>query len=166
MVNGRQQRVEAFMRNRLMLASVGLVLSLSFFSALYTPAIAKAPEGYRDVKLGMTKNQVLDVLQKAPGHFSFDDLGLEVGEIIRSDDLFRHATYRFNPEGTLVEIDLEMREILGRERVLELFGDQLGIKLSPTAATQSADLIIEVRNNSVSLRKDSDGTSRSAKSAR
>lgn len=152
------------MKRWLIWASVRFLLSLILLSTIGTLAIAKAPDGYRDVKLGMTKDQVLDVLQKAPGHFSYDDMGIEIGEIVRSDDLFRYATYRFNPEGTLVEIDLEMREVLGRERVLELFGDQLGLKLSPTESTKTADLIIEVKNNNVILRKSADPKTRSAKS--
>jgi hypothetical protein len=152
------------MRHQLLRTSVTFFLSVILIAAFGTTGIAKAPEGYRDVKLGMSKNQVLDLLQKAPGHFSYDDLGVEIGEIIRSDDLFRHATYRFNSDQTLVEIDLEMREVLGRDRVLELYGDQVGLKLSSTQATVAADLIIEVKDNIVSLKRHAEGRTRSAKS--
>lgn len=140
-----------------------LLLALILIASFGSLAVAAGPQGYRDIKLGMNKTQVLDLLQKAPGHFSYDDLGVEIGEIIRSDDLFRYATYRFNAEGVLTEIDLEMREVLGRDRVLELYGNQIGVKLSPTEATRSADLLIEVKHNSVILKKDPART-RSAKS--
>jgi hypothetical protein len=150
------------MKRQFVRGSFGLLLALILIASFGSMAIGGGPEGYRDVKLGMNKTQVLDLLQKAPGHFSYDDLGVEIGEIIRSDDLFRYATYRFNAEGTLVEIDLEMREVLGRDRVLELYGNQIGLKLSPTEATTTADLVIEVKRNSVILKKDSART-RSAK---
>jgi hypothetical protein len=150
------------MKRQLARGSFGIVLVLILISSFGSLAIGGGLEGYRDIKLGMNKTQVLDLLQKAPGHFSYDDLGVEIGEIIRSDDLFRYATYRFNAEGTLVEIDLEMREVLGRDRVLELYGNQIGLKLSPTEATKTAGLVIEVKRNSVVLKKDPART-RSAK---
>jgi hypothetical protein len=152
------------MKRQLFRGSLGCLFALILIAAFGSMAIAAGPEGYRDIKLGMNKTQVLDLLQKAPGHFSYDDLGLEIGEIIRSDDLFRYATYRFSPEGILVEIDLEMREVLGRDRVLELYGNQIGVKLSPSEVTKTADLTIEVKKNSVILKKDA-GRTRSAKGA-
>ena len=53
-------------------------------------------QGIGEIKLGMNKTEVLDLMQKGPIHFSFDDLGGEISEIVRGDDLFRFATYRFD----------------------------------------------------------------------
>jgi hypothetical protein len=139
---------------------IGLCLVFVAGSAL---AAAKVPEGYRDIKLGMSKTQVLDLLQKSPIHFSFDDLGEEIGEIIRGDDLFRYATYRFDGEGALVEIGLQMREVVGRERCVELFNNQHGLSLSPLQSTVEADRIIEVRENSLVMKKSKEKSTRSAK---
>jgi hypothetical protein len=139
---------------------IGLCLVFVAGSAL---AAAKVPEGYRDIKLGMSKTQVLDLLQKSPIHFSFDDLGDEIGEIIRGDDLFRYATYRFDGEGALVEIGLQMREVVGRERCVELFNTQHGLALSPLQSTVEADRIIEVRENSLVMKKSKEKSTRSAK---
>jgi hypothetical protein len=122
-------------------------------AAACTSAVARVPEGYRDIKLGMNKAQVLGLLQQGPLHFSYDDMGDEVGEIIRGDDLFRYASYRFNSEGILVEIGLEMREILGRDRVLELYNNQHGLKLTPLQAMVEADFSIEVRDNCLVMKK-------------
>lgn len=122
----------------------------------------KIPEGYRDIKLGMNKSQVLDLLKKGPVHSSFDDMGSEIGEIVRGDDLFRFATYRFDKEEILVEIDLEMREILGKDKVLDLYNKQLGLNLSPLKAAVESNLSIEVRDNLVVLKLASTKDTRSA----
>ena len=122
----------------------------------------KMPEGYRDIKLGMNKSQVLDLLKKGPVHSSFDDMGTEIAEIVRGDDLFRFATYRFDKEEVLVEIDLEMREILGKDRVLDLYNKQFGLNLSPLKAAVESNLSIEVRDNLVILKLASTKDTRSA----
>jgi hypothetical protein len=122
----------------------------------------KLPQGYRDIQLGMTKTQVLDLLKKGPIHFSFDERGQEIGEIVRGDELFRYANYRFDPEGILVEIGLQMREILGRDRVLELYNKQQGLNLAPLQRTQDANVSIEVRENVVILQMDPGKDKRSA----
>jgi hypothetical protein len=131
--------------------------------ALCSAAGATIPDGFKDIKLGMQKGQVLDILQKGAGHSSYDDLGGEIGEVIRNDELFRFATYRFNSEGFLVEIGLEMREILGRDSVLERYGTQCGIKLSPVEPMVESDRTIEVRNNCLVLKKSTSLKTRAAK---
>jgi hypothetical protein len=125
-------------------------------------ASAKVPDGFKDIKLGMSKTQVLDLLQKSPNHFSFEDMGEEIGEIVRGDDLFRYATYRFSKEGELVEIDLEMREVLGREKCIETYNSQHGLQLTPLNKTSEADRIIEIHNNRVIVRKAADKETRAA----
>jgi len=129
-----------------------VVLSLIIVAAMCTFAAAKVPEGYRDIKLGMDKVQVIELLKKSPMHFSYEDMGDEVGEIIRGDDLFRYATYRFDQKNILVEIGLQMREILGREKVLELFNTQHGLKVSPMQRTVEANRSIEIRENDLVMR--------------
>jgi hypothetical protein len=150
------------MKNGVARSSITALLCLGFLTASAL-ASTKIPEGYRDVKLGMTKTQVLDLMQKSPIHFSYDDLGEEIGEIIRGDDLFRYATYRFDQDGTLVEIGLQMREIVGRDRCIELFNSQYGLQLSPVQGTVEADRSIEVRDNSLIMKKSKDKNTRSAK---
>ncbi|MBI4961899.1 MAG: hypothetical protein HY913_01345 [Desulfomonile tiedjei] len=151
------------MKNGLIRFLVGFVPASLIAVALCTAAWATIPDGFKDVKLGMKKAQVLDILQKGSGHFSYDDLGTEIGEIIRNDDLFRYATYRFNSDGMLIEIGLEMREILGKDRVLEQYGTQHGVKLSPMEPAVDSDRIIEVRDNSLVLKKGGEAKTRSAK---
>jgi len=151
------------MKNGLIRFLVSFAPSVLIAIALCGTAAATIPDGFKDIKLGMPKTQVLDVLQKGSGHSSYDDLGLEIGEIIRNDDLFRYATYRFNSEGTLVEIGLEMREILGKDSVLERYGIQHGIKLTPREPAVESDLSVEVRDNSLVLKKTPDPKTRSAK---
>jgi hypothetical protein len=143
--------------------SIIMILCVIVTVAICTSAAARVPEGYRDIKLGMNKSQVLSLLQQSPLHFTYDDMGDEVGEIIRGDDLFRYALYHFDGEGILVEIGLEMREILGRERVLELYNSQHGLKLSPRQATVEADFSIEVRDNCLIMKKTPGKDTRSAK---
>lgn len=108
---------------------------------------AKVPEGHRDIRLGMNKDQVLELLKKSPIHFSYEEMGDEIAEIIRGDELFRFATYRFDHSGVLVEIGLQMREVVGRDRVLELFGSRNGLTLSPAKAVVDANHSVEVRDN-------------------
>jgi len=140
------------MRNGLSRLTISLCLCLAAVGFMAVSAFAKIPEGHRDVKLGMNKAQVLEVLKKNPMHTSYDDMGVEIGEIIRGDDLFRFATYRFDGSGTLVEIDLQMREILGRDRVIERFNDLNGLKVSPSQAVVDQGRAVEVRDNRVILR--------------
>ena len=139
-------------------------LCLTLILSIGTAAASqgKVPSGYRDIKLGMNKAEVLDLLQKGPIHFSFDDLGAEIAEIVRGDDLFRFATYRFNNEEVLVEIALQMREILGKDRVIELYKKQSGLDLSPRKATVESNLSIEVCDNLVVLKMEPSKDTRSA----
>ena len=132
--------------------SVIMSLALLVLVALSTSVWAKPIDGFRDVKLGMEKTKVLEILRKSPTHFSFDDLGNEIGEIIRGDDLFRYATYRFNDRQLLIEIDLQMREVLGRDKVIEQFNTRQGLKLSPLQTTVVENMSIEVRDNAVVMR--------------
>ncbi len=138
-----------------------LCLSVILFIGTASASQGKVPGGYRDIKLGMNKAEVLDVLQK--GHLSYDDLGAEIAEIVRGDDLFRFATYRFDNQGVLVEIALQMREILGKDRVIELYNKQEGLDLSPLKATVESNLSIEVRDNLVVLRMEPGKDTRSAR---
>lgn len=151
------------MKDGLIRCAVRLVICTLIVAVMITAAMAKVPDGYRDVKLGMKKGEVLELMQKSPVHFSYDDLGAQIGEIVRGDDLFRYATYRFDGDGTLVEIGLEMREILGRDKVLELYSGQTGLKLSPLQTMRESDRSVEVRNNSVILKLESAKEARAAK---
>lgn len=120
---------------------------------LTTIAWATVPEGYKGIKLGMQKSEVLTILKKDPSHFSYEEIGADIGEIIRSDELFRYATYRFDSKGNLAEIGLDMREVLGRDRCLELYNNQHGVNVSPAKTTVQDDRLIEVRGNRLILRK-------------
>ena len=123
---------------------------------------AKVPDSFRDIKLGMNKPQVIELLRKNPTHFSFEDMGDEVGEIIRGHDLFRYATYRFDKAGVLVEIGLQMREIIGRDKCIETFNQQYGLQLTPLSKTGDSEHIVEVRDNTVILRLAAEKDMRSA----
>jgi hypothetical protein len=124
----------------------------------------KAPEGYRNVKLGMTKPQIIDILKKEPGNDSFEEMGDEIGEIIRNDNLFRFAIYKFDSQGQLVEISLQMREILGRDKVLELFNAQHGLSIEPSKKFVESNRTVEVQDNKIVIKFASNNRSRSAKS--
>ncbi len=135
------------MNNGLPRLSLLCGLCLMLVLGLSEAVSAKVPEGHRDIRLGMNRAQVLDLLKKSPIHFSYEEMGNDIAEIIRGDELFRFATYRFDDNGVLVEIGLQMREILGRDRVLELFGSRNGVTVSPTKATVEANRSLEVRDN-------------------
>ena len=124
----------------------------------------KAPEGDRNVKLGMTKPQIIDILKKEPGNDSFEEMGDEIGEIIRNDNLFRFAIYKFDSQGQLVEINLQMREILGRDKVLELFNAQHGLNIEPSKKFVESNRTVEVQDNKIVIKFASNNRSRSAKS--
>ncbi len=132
-------------------------------TGICSPALAGIPDGYRDIKLGMNKIQVLDLMKKSPVHHSYDDMGHEIGEIIRGDKLFRYATYRFDTQGVLVEIGLQMREILGRDKVLDLFNRKHGLKVSPHQGTVELNRSIEVRDNGLIMKMNPHVERRSAK---
>jgi hypothetical protein len=116
-------------------------------------ASAKVPDAFRGIKLGMPKVEVLRILEKNPAHFSYEDMGRQIGEIVRGDRLFRYATYRFDSQGALVEIGLEMREIIGRDRVLEMYNSQHGLHVAPSKRSVADDCLIEVRGNTLVMRK-------------
>ncbi len=103
-------------------------------------------------------------MQKSPTHFSYDDMGDQIGEIIRGDDLFRYATYKFDSDGILVEIGLQMREIVGRDRCIEIYNMQTGLNISPSqGCTVDSDVTIEVRENSLIMKKNPLKDTRAAK---
>ncbi len=149
------------MKSRTACLAITLVVCLAAWAGL-SSASTKIPDGYKDIKLGMTKTQVLDLLQKTPNHFSFEDMGEEIGEIVRGDDLFRYATYRFSKEGELVEISLQMREILGREKCIETFNNQHGLQLTPVCKIVEADYCVEVRDNSLIMKRNPEKDTRAA----
>jgi hypothetical protein len=153
---------EAFMKRGRLSFSLVLCISLVVALMMEAGAIAKIPGGYRDVKLGMNKTQVLDLLEKNRTHYSYDDVGQEIREIVRGDDLFRYATYLFNGEGILVQIGLQMREILGRDKVLQLYNSQHGLNLTPQHSTVEADMSIEVKDNALVMKMLQSGDKRSA----
>ncbi len=124
---------------------------------------AKMPEGFKDIKLGMKRSHIVEALSKSPGHYSFEELGDEITEVIRGDNLFRFAIYRFNAEDELTEIDLQMREILGRDRVLEIYNTEHGLSLSPNKVSVEANKSIEVKDNRLILKLSYDRDKRSAK---
>lgn len=141
------------MVERATLTCVRLLVCLALLVALCSAASARVPDAYRGVKLGMPKSEVIKVLKRSPGHFLYDDLGSEVAELIRGDDLFRHATYRFNDSGVLVEIALQMREILGRQKVLQIYNEKHGLNLSSLNGTREGDRVIEVKGNRLIMKK-------------
>jgi hypothetical protein len=143
-----------------------LCLALILSAGPAAASQGKVPEGYRDIKLGMNKTEVLNLMQKGPIHLSFDDLGSEISEIVRGDDLFRFATYRFDKRGILVEIALQMREILGRDRVLDLYNKQLGLDISPVKATVESNRSIEVHGNLVVMKMEPSKDNRSVQAKR
>jgi hypothetical protein len=55
-----------------------------------------------------------------------------------------------------------MREILGKDKVLDLYNKQLGLNLSPLKAAVESNLSIEVRDNLVILKLASTKDTRSA----
>jgi len=132
--------------------AVGILVCMLLMGCMIGEALSKVPEGFRDIKLGMQKTQVLDVLQKNPRHFSYDDMGAQISEVVRGDDLFRYATYRFDEKGVLVEIRLQMREILGRDRVLEIFNAQHNLKLGSVPRFVESGLSIELQENSLVMK--------------
>ncbi len=124
---------------------------------------ARMPEGFKNIKLGMKRSQIIELLSKSPGHYSFEELGEEITEVIRGDNLFRFAIYRFNPEDELSEIDLQMREILGRDKVLEIYNTEHGLSLTPNMVSVESNKSIEVKDNRVILKLAQDREKRSAK---
>ncbi|MDQ7781923.1 MAG: hypothetical protein RDU20_03525 [Desulfomonilaceae bacterium] len=140
-----------------------LMVCACILAGTCSSALAGIPEGYRDIKLGMNKGEVLNVMKNSPIHFSYDDMGREIGEIVRGDNLFRYATYRFDAQGILVEIGLQMREILGRDKVLDMFNRQHGLKISPSHGTVELDRSIEVRDNGLIMKMNPNADQRSAK---
>lgn len=152
------------MRKSWALIIVGTTISLFFMLFSISFAGSKAPEGYREIKLGMSKPQIIDILKKSQGTASFEELGDEIGEIIRNDNLFRFAIYKFDPQEALIEIDLQMREILGRDKVIELFNAQYGLNISPSGKFIESNRTIEVQDNRLIIRIASDNQKRSAKS--
>lgn len=152
------------MRKSWALIVIGTTILLSCLLLSVPFAGSKAPEGYREIKLGMSKPQIIDILKKGQGTASFEEIGDEIGEIIRNDNLFRFAIYKFDPQGALVEIDLQMREILGRDKVIELFNAQYGLNISPSGKFVESNRTVEVQDNRLIIKIASDNQKRSAKS--
>lgn len=128
--------------------------------------LAKMPDGHKDVKLGMKRPQIVELLSKSPGHYSFEELGDDITEVIRGDNLFRFAIYRFNAEDELTEIDLQMREIMGRDRVLEIYNTEHGLTLTPNKISVESNKSIEVRDNRLIIKLASERDKRSAQGSK
>ena len=63
----------------------------------------------------------------------------------------------------MTEIDLQMREILGRDRVLEIYNTEHGLSLSPNKVSVEANKSIEVKDNRLIMKMAYDRDKRSAK---
>lgn len=145
-----------------------LTLALTFATTILLcgAAIGKVPSEFRGVKLGMPKSQVLDILEGSADHTSFHQIGEQIGEVVRGDKLFRFATYRFDANDVLVEISLHMREIVGRDKVLELFNQEHGLNVGPKSNAVEGDHLVKVQGNRLLLQHSSELKSRSAQAAR
>ncbi len=132
------------------LGTVVLVCAALVFSSVAL-VHAKAPDGYRDIKLGMNKGVVLGLMEKSPLHFAFEDRGQEIGEIVRGDKWFRYATYKFDSNGNLVEIDLDMREVLGRDKIIDAYNKAHNLRLSPLDSEIEGNRLISVQGNKLVL---------------
>ncbi len=152
--------------NRIGCTRARVLFCAVLIAIMAAPALAKVPEGYGEVRLGMPKTEVVRILQGESSAFPVEDEDGRLGQIIRGDELFRYATYVFNPEGALIEIDLEMREILGRDRVLEIFNSLHGLQISPAKGTTEGDRRIEVAGNRLIIKKAPSSTTRSAEASR
>lgn len=139
------------------------------FALLIAPtalALAKVPQEYRGVRIGMDRSEVIRILETTPGHLAHQELGSKLGEVIRGDKLFRHALYTFDGNNKLIEIALEMREILGADQVLTVFNKEHGLSLARDKSTIEGDSAIEVRGNKLVIRKVTNLDNRAAGSPR
>ncbi len=144
----------------------GLGIALACALTLCVSASARVPDGYRGVKLGMPKSEVVHILETGSDHSSYHRLGPNIGEVIRGDELFRFATYRFDDKEVLVEIGLHMREIVGRDKVLELFKQKHGLNVSGAGNNiVEDDRLLEVKGNRLILKRAAAGGSRAAKTS-
>jgi len=142
---------EDFVRpNKLCICCILLGMLVALFPATSS---AKVLRGFQGIELGMKRSQAIDVLQGLKGNepavltepngFSF---------LVKNSKLFRHAHYRFDENGILTEILLTMREVLGKEKILEELNKTYNLELVDKGSVVREGVIFSVQGNDFSIK--------------
>lgn len=127
------------------LATCGLIASSS-------PALSKTIKGFQGIELGMNRAEALHAVQGIDARNIVNSGGGEISVLVRNSRLFRHAHYRFNRKGVLTEIDLAIREVLGKDKVLDALQKSYGMRLNREGSAVVDGVQISVTGNTISLK--------------
>lgn len=104
------------------------------------------------IELGMNASSVFEALK---ANTCEEDL-METDEgfcaALRDNDLFRHACYRFDDSGSLVEIHLTMREVRGTDRVVKELNSTYSLDLSPNKLVVRDGVALGLDGNQLVIR--------------
>jgi len=136
-----------FRKPLLALAAFGLVVVIipNLPSAKIFPCL-------QGIELGMNASSVFEALK---ANTSEEDL-METDEgfctALRDNDLFRHACYRFDDSGSLIEIHLTMREVKGTDRVVKELNCTYSLDLSPNKMVVRDGVALGLDGNQLIIR--------------
>lgn len=132
--------------------ALGLVVLLVALAPSLTCA-AKMLKGFRGIELGMQSEYVEETLKaRGSGHDIIVNANT-MSAAVRDNKLFRHAHYRFDDKGRLTEIVLIMREVLGRDRVLEELKKSYDLTLSTKRSVTKDGVCVTVKGNALSIER-------------
>jgi hypothetical protein len=100
----------------------------------------------------MDKSQVMECLKTRGRNPQALEYAYGVATSVRDSRFFRHAHYRFGKKGRVTEIALTMREVRGKDRILEELNSVYKLGLSEDSVVIRDGVAISVSGNNLVIR--------------
>jgi hypothetical protein len=136
-----------FRKPLLALAALGLaaVIVHALPSAKMFPCI-------QGIELGMKASSVFEALKGRTCEDDFMETDAGFCVALQDNESFRHACYCFDKQGSLVEIQLMIREVRGTKRVVKELNDTYKLNLSPDKLVVTDGVALGLDGNKVIIR--------------
>jgi hypothetical protein len=104
------------------------------------------------VEIGMDAEKVREHMSAGSGDTEFVETGDGFCVALEGHDLFRHASYHFDLDDRLVQIDLTIREVRGAEPILADLAARYDLRLSPERPVLRNGMSVDIEGGRVVIR--------------
>jgi len=132
-----------------LLALAALGLAVVIVPALPSAKIFPCVQG---IELGMKAASVFEALKARTCEDDLMETEAGFCTALRDNEFFRHACYCFDEQGSLVEIQLIIREVRGTERVVQELNGAYGLNLSPEKLVVRDGVALGLDGNKLTMR--------------
>jgi len=108
----------------------------------------------------MSASGVRETLKATVSEDEVIEMGDGFSTALRDSNLFRHARYRFDDKGALSQIELTIREVRGREKVIGELDRTYKINLSDEAVVLRDGMVLTLEGNTVIIKNNDPRTAK------